>query len=108
MAECPAERPGGAKMSNDSRGGHLTHQTRSNWLGRKDSNLRMGDPKSPALPLGDAPPKQSAYLQGTLAEARAITASVVSGDALTEAVDGRQAAVRVGQREAAVTEHQLG
>jgi hypothetical protein len=27
----------------------------SDWLGRKDSNLRMADPKSAALPLGDAP-----------------------------------------------------
>ena len=25
------------------------------WLGRQDSNLRMPDPKSGALPLGDAP-----------------------------------------------------
>src|SRR5438093_12860251 len=25
------------------------------WLGREDSNLRMGDPKSPGLPLADAP-----------------------------------------------------
>src|SRR3954454_7373715 len=25
------------------------------WLGREDSNLRMGESKSPALPLGDAP-----------------------------------------------------
>src|SRR6266852_9224128 len=25
------------------------------WLGRKDSNLRMPDPKTGALPLGDAP-----------------------------------------------------
>src|SRR4051812_42221970 len=27
----------------------------SNWLGRKDSNLRMAAPKAAALPLGDAP-----------------------------------------------------
>src|SRR5260370_37907994 len=26
-----------------------------NWLGRKASNLRMPDPKTGALPLGDAP-----------------------------------------------------
>ena len=25
------------------------------WLGREESNLRMGESKSPALPLGDAP-----------------------------------------------------
>lgn len=26
------------------------------WLGREDSNLQMGDPKSPDLPFVDAPP----------------------------------------------------
>ncbi len=26
-----------------------------NWLGRKDSNLRIREPKSRALPLGHAP-----------------------------------------------------
>jgi hypothetical protein len=30
-------------------------KTRNAWLGREDSNLRMGESKSPALPLGDAP-----------------------------------------------------
>jgi hypothetical protein len=30
-------------------------ETRNAWLGREDSNLRMGESKSPALPLGDAP-----------------------------------------------------
>ena len=30
-------------------------QTRSAWLGREDSNLRMVESKSTALPLGDAP-----------------------------------------------------
>jgi hypothetical protein len=30
-------------------------KTRTGWLGREDSNLRMGESKSPALPLGDAP-----------------------------------------------------
>jgi hypothetical protein len=30
-------------------------ETRNGWLGREDSNLRMGESKSPALPLGDAP-----------------------------------------------------
>lgn len=29
------------------------------WLGREDSNLRMGESKSPALPLGDAPTDQT-------------------------------------------------
>ena len=33
---------------------HLTSLAR-NWLGRKDSNLRIRDPKSRALPLGHAP-----------------------------------------------------
>ncbi len=28
---------------------------RKNWLGREDSNLRMAESKSAALPLGDAP-----------------------------------------------------
>src|SRR6185295_8265192 len=32
-----------------------------NWLGRKDSNLRMPDPKTGALPLGDAPASQSRH-----------------------------------------------
>ncbi len=27
----------------------------SKWLGREDSNLQMGDPKSPDLPFVDAP-----------------------------------------------------
>ena len=30
-------------------------ENRNGWLGREDSNLRMGESKSPALPLGDAP-----------------------------------------------------
>ena len=34
--------------------GGLTDR-RTAWLGREDSNLRMGESKSPALPLGDAP-----------------------------------------------------
>ncbi len=38
-----------------------------NWLGRKDSNLRMTDPKSVALPLGDAPtPIHSTDLKGVV------------------------------------------
>src|SRR5262245_13734545 len=31
------------------------------WLGRKDSNLRIRDPKSRALPLGHAPPHEFLY-----------------------------------------------
>src|SRR5579863_968184 len=31
------------------------------WLGRKDSNLRMADPKSAALPLGDSPVARRSY-----------------------------------------------
>jgi hypothetical protein len=30
----------------------------SGWLGREDSNLQMGDPKSPDLPFVDAPTKK--------------------------------------------------
>jgi hypothetical protein len=30
-------------------------ETRNAWLGREDSNLRMVESKSTALPLGDAP-----------------------------------------------------
>ena len=33
----------------------LRFQVSRNWLGRKDSNLRIRDPKSRALPLGHAP-----------------------------------------------------
>ncbi len=32
-----------------------TRRKLSDWLGREDSNLRMPEPKSGALPLGDAP-----------------------------------------------------
>ena len=32
-----------------------------NWLGREDSNLRMPDPKTGALPLGYAPMRISFY-----------------------------------------------
>ena len=38
----------------------ITHVERclpASWLGRKDSNLRIRDPKTRALPLGDAPLK---------------------------------------------------
>lgn len=33
----------------------IFYESRTGWLGREDSNLRMGESKSPALPLGDAP-----------------------------------------------------
>src|SRR6476620_5937379 len=33
--------------------------THVSWLGRKDSNLRIRDPKSRALPLGHAPARSS-------------------------------------------------
>src|SRR5690242_5086893 len=39
------------------------------WLGRKDSNLRMREPKSRALPLGHAPPCETplrAHLQAAV------------------------------------------
>ena len=35
--------------------GGIFSESRTAWLGREDSNLRMGESKSPALPLGDAP-----------------------------------------------------
>src|SRR5512143_2510105 len=34
---------------------------KESWLGRQDSNLGMGDPKSPDLPLVDAPLYQPAW-----------------------------------------------
>src|SRR5258706_3066097 len=34
------------------------------WLGREDSNLRMRDPKSRALPLGHAPPTERDFRHG--------------------------------------------
>jgi hypothetical protein len=48
-------------------------ETRTAWLGREDSNLRMGESKSPALPLGDAPIE--------LSETRRMTARIPSGNA---------------------------
>ena len=38
------------------------HRGEGGWLGRKDSNLRIRDPKSRALPLGHAPPREFCYL----------------------------------------------
>jgi hypothetical protein len=38
------------------------------WLGREDSNLRIRDPKSRALPLGHAPPPVLPYSNGDLRE----------------------------------------
>ena len=38
----------------------VTCHSASFWLGRKDSNLRMADPKSAALPLGYSPVYSSA------------------------------------------------
>ncbi len=55
LTECPKM---SAKMSTAPSIGGVTLLPRSSGLGRKDSNLRMGDPKSPALPLGDAPPSR--------------------------------------------------
>ena len=51
----------GGTSSLTCQGGELTESywrttPESVWLGRKDSNLRMADPKSAALPLGHAPP----------------------------------------------------
>src|SRR5262245_64648954 len=36
--------------------GAVTSGPGARWLGREDSNLRMREPKSRALPLGHAPP----------------------------------------------------
>ena len=33
----------------------MQYEVLNNWLGREDSNLRMAESKSAALPLGDAP-----------------------------------------------------
>jgi hypothetical protein len=33
----------------------MQYQVRNNWLGREDSNLRVAESKSAALPLGEAP-----------------------------------------------------
>jgi hypothetical protein len=41
-----------------------------NWLGREDSNLRMAESKSAALPLGYAPP-QAAFTRSATAAAAA-------------------------------------
>lgn len=40
-------------MTGQGRAG--TPREKKNWLGRKDSNLRMRDPKTRALPLGYSP-----------------------------------------------------
>ena len=40
-------------------------ETRTAWLGREDSNLRMGESKSPALPLGDAPIAPNGFAAGS-------------------------------------------
>src|SRR2546422_4597567 len=37
--------------------------TLHSWLGREDSNLRIRDPKSRALPLGHAPPCVSSFAE---------------------------------------------
>jgi hypothetical protein len=47
---------GGAELiSHGGPFGRTSPVRRLDWLGRQDSNLRMPDPKSGALPLGDAP-----------------------------------------------------
>src|SRR5688572_19805614 len=45
---CPAEVRLGVAF-------HTTRRRNEGWLGRKDSNLRIRDPKTRALPLGHAP-----------------------------------------------------
>src|SRR5437870_3142494 len=61
----------------------ITHHFK-NWLGRKDSNLRMPDPKTGALPLGDAPARAPAYCRLLFQEARPLgRAGIVSEPLLT-------------------------
>src|ERR1044072_1392261 len=54
----PAGKSGGVMSS--SRG--QNRLPRLKWLGREDSNLRMREPKSRALPLGHAPPTNGVFL----------------------------------------------
>lgn len=49
----------------------FTRKASENWLGRKDSNLRMPESKSGALPLGYAPVRLGA---------RTITAGTMPGN----------------------------
>jgi hypothetical protein len=63
LRECPKPAPGDrlpnrkspplAGLSASIRG--IFSERRTAWLGREDSNLRMVESKSTALPLGDAP-----------------------------------------------------
>src|SRR2546428_7982617 len=46
------------------------------WLGREDSNLRMRDPKSRALPLGHAPPTERDFRHGPRPEGNGVMAVV--------------------------------
>src|ERR1700730_7449376 len=47
----------------------MQYKVLNNWLGREDSNLRMAESKSAALPLGDAPVALSSRLPLTAAGA---------------------------------------
>src|SRR5207237_3797025 len=49
------------------------------WLGRKDSNLRVADPKSAALPLGDSPEPGRSYRGYAPAAVDANASVAVSG-----------------------------
>src|SRR5262245_22890339 len=48
------------------------------WLGRKDSNLRIRDPKSRALPLGHAPPHRFLYGSGRLGAVQTLSVDETS------------------------------
>ena len=57
------------------------HEFARKWLGREDSNLRMVESKSTALPLGDAPSRfacpyeQQAILNSAIAQTQASKAA---------------------------------
>src|SRR5438874_233954 len=55
--DAPSPKKPSARRTRSPSGAHLSPASSSlvGWLGRKDSNLRIRDPKSRALPLGHAP-----------------------------------------------------
>src|SRR5262249_54350116 len=50
------------------------------WLGRKDSNLRIRDPKSRALPLGHAPPREFLHGVDRLGAVQTLSVDEPSGE----------------------------
>lgn len=57
----------------------IFYESRTGWLGREDSNLRMGESKSPALPLGDAPIALNGSRQDQVLPPRAARCRKVAG-----------------------------